>query len=778
MSEDFKLRILREQIRLALEQVPTMQGTSLIVALVLCYTIRHIVPYASIITWLALILLIVSGRIVLYRKFSKVRQDPFAGESWKNAYLILALASGVIWGLSAFIIFPASNPVLISVFVLVMASLSAATTISHSSIRLASTAWVGPVMLSYAIRCTMEGGEYGYSVAFLIMLYLFTILRYSFKHYRFIDYAISLRFENLKLLEEVQRVNDSLCQEIAERKLAQEALQGSEEKFRLAFQTSPDSINLNRASDGMYLDVNDGFTAIMGYTRDEVIGKTCHELNIWHDLEDRDRMVASLGSTGFVENLEAKFRGKDDMIITGLLSARILRINHEKIILNMTRDITERKRVEEQRRQTEQTLWKLHELQRVLLSAIPAYAYIKDTNSVYMIGNKRFSELSGVPEYEIPGKTDYDFFSERDADCFRKDDKEIITTGRPRLNYEMMGTDAEANTIWYSTSKCPFYGPSGEIAGLVGICIDITDRKRAEEERERDEKALRKSEEHYRSLFENMLDGFAYCKMIFENERPVDFEFLVVNGVFEELTGLKNVVGKKVTEVIPGIGESNPETFEIFGRVAVTGRPERFETYLSGLYAWFIFSVYSHEPGSFVTICDDISDRKRAEAALKFANEKLEKRVDERTCELMTKTINLEEVNTALKVLLDRREEDRKEFEQAIADNLKSLILPYIEKLQRTRLSSDQATYLSILESHLAEIESRFVKKLSMQHMGLTPTEMQVAVLIRDGKETKDIAEILHVSVKAVEFHRNNIRRKLNIRNKKENLRSHLISLS
>ena len=154
------------------------------------------------------------------------------------------------------------------------------------------------------------------------------------------------------------------------------------------------------------------------------------------------------------------------------------------------------------------------------------------------------------------------------------------------------------------------------------------------------------------------------------------------------------------------------------------------------------------------------------------------KQVEERTAELKAKTIKLEEVNTALRVLLDRREEERKEFEEAIASNLKSLVLPYVEKLQRTRVSSDQATYLAILQSHLAEIESRFMRTLSLQHKGLTPTEMQVAILIKDGKETKDIADILKVSLKAVEFHRNNIRCKLNLLNKKENLRSHLIALS
>jgi PAS domain-containing protein len=90
---------------------------------------------------------------------------------------------------------------------------------------------------------------------------------------------------------------------------------------------------------------------------------------------------------------------------------------------------------------------------------------------------------------------------------------------------------------------------------------------------------LEKFEESRRSLFDYMLDGYAYCKMLFESDHPRDFIYLDVNPAFKILTGLKNVVGQKVSQVIPGVRESNPELFEIYGRVALTGKPERFETY-------------------------------------------------------------------------------------------------------------------------------------------------------------------------------------------------------
>jgi len=349
-NKDLGTGILREQIRLAMEQLPAKQGASSIVALVLCYVVRDIVPYANIFGWLTLVLLTVLGESLFYHRFSKVREDSFTEEPWKNAYLILALISGIIWGLSAFIIFPADNSELISLFVLVMGTLAATTTISHSSMKFAPMAWAGPAALFYVIRLAIEGGEFGYTLGLLIILYLLTVLSYSSKHNRFITSAIALKFENLELLEEVRRVNDSLCQEIGERRIAQESLGKSEEKFRLAFQTSPDSINFNRASDGMYLDMNDGFTRITDYTRDDVIGKTSLELDIWCDPKDRERFVAGLRSTGFVENFEARFCGKDGRTIIGQMSARILHVDQEDIILSMTRDITERKLVEEDRR--------------------------------------------------------------------------------------------------------------------------------------------------------------------------------------------------------------------------------------------------------------------------------------------------------------------------------------------------------------------------------------------------------------------------------------------
>jgi PAS domain S-box-containing protein len=144
-------------------------------------------------------------------------------------------------------------------------------------------------------------------------------------------------------------------------------------------------------------------------------------------------------------------------------------------------------------------------------------------------------------------------------------------------------------------------------------------------ERTRAEQELQESEQRYRSLFSNMLDGFAYCRMLYdEHDRPVDFVYLSVNEAFGRLTGLTDVVGKAVSEVIPGIRELSPEVFEIYGRVASTGIPETFEFDFKSQDQRLSISVYSPEKGSFVAVFDDITERKQSEQVMRDSVERFQ----------------------------------------------------------------------------------------------------------------------------------------------------------
>jgi PAS domain S-box-containing protein len=186
-----------------------------------------------------------------------------------------------------------------------------------------------------------------------------------------------------------------------------------------------------------------------------------------------------------------------------------------------------------------------------------------------------------------------------------------------------------------------------------------------------------------------------------------------------------------------------------------------------------------------VTAFRDITKLKSEENALRKAHEKLEKKVKERTIDLAKlneefkiKSRNLREVNTALKVLLRQREEDKNELEERVLSNVKELILPVIEKLKKCKLDSKGESYLHLVESNLLQIVSPFSMRLSSKYHNLTHMEIEVANFIREGKTTKELAELFHITKDTIDAHRKNIRRKLGLRKKKTNLRSYLLSLS
>jgi PAS domain S-box-containing protein len=128
-----------------------------------------------------------------------------------------------------------------------------------------------------------------------------------------------------------------------------EHLRESEERFRIAFETSPDSINLNRVADGVYVAVNEGFTRMTGWTEADVVGRSSVTLGIWADPADRARLVEALEREGFIENLEAQFRRKDGSVLVGLMSARRIDLQGEALLLSITRDVSAWKAAEEER---------------------------------------------------------------------------------------------------------------------------------------------------------------------------------------------------------------------------------------------------------------------------------------------------------------------------------------------------------------------------------------------------------------------------------------------
>jgi PAS domain S-box-containing protein len=292
------------------------------------------------------------------------------------------------------------------------------------------------------------------------------------------------------------------------------------------------------------------------------------------------------------------------------------------------------------------------------------------------------------------------------------------------------------------------------------IATNITKRKLAE-------KTVQEIQLQQKAILDNIPD------MAWLKDR--ESRFIAVNEAFGKACGLKpeNLVGMTDLDIWPiELAERYREDDK---RVIECGRRKQVEEPLvdkDGREIWIetIKTPIYNDNGEIIGtagIARDITGRKRAEDELK-----------KRERELEAKSRNLEEANIALKVLLKRREEDKTELEEKIISNVTELVEPYIEKLKKSRLNTDQSAYVNIIETHLDDIISPFLRNLTSKYPNLTPREIQITNLIKEGRTTKEIADILNSSSGAIDFHRNNIRNKLGLKNKNANLRSYLLSLS
>jgi PAS domain S-box-containing protein len=347
----------------------------------------------------------------------------------------------------------------------------------------------------------------------------------------------------------------------------------------------------------------------------------------------------------------------------------------------------------------------------------------------------------------------------------------------------------------------------GRFAELALVALDkarlYADVRRELAERKRTEETLRESEERYRLLLESSPDPIVVYDM--------GGRATYVNPAFEQTFGFssEDVFGKPI-DFVPE--ESWPETKKAIEDMLRGKKIHLFETkrltrdgrVLDVQISSTLYRNRDGKPAGNIVILRDISALKQAEKVLKKYHDHLEELVEERTAELAKTNTQLEqeieerkraedalrkreveleaqshhlaEVNTALKVLLKQREEDKKELGENVLSNVKELINPYVERLNKSRLNTNQRTLVNIMESNLENIISPFISKLSSKYFNFTPMEIKVANLVKEGKTNKEIAELLCLSKNTILFHRYNIRSKLGLKNKKINLRSHLLS--
>jgi PAS domain S-box-containing protein len=260
----------------------------------------------------------------------------------------------------------------------------------------------------------------------------------------------------------------AIIEDITERVKAEEALRESEEKFRKAFTISPDSININRLQDGMYITINNGFSQIMGYTPEECIGKTSVELNIWDRPEDRQALVEGLTKRGEVVNLEARFRAKNGDIKYGLISASMLELKGIKHILSITRDITGRKRAEQALVASESEL-------RALFASMEDVVLVIDRQGVYRKIAPTNPTLLVKPPDELLGKNLRDIFPAEQAEAFLTVVRKVLETQQSvRIEYNLLIGE---RPTWFATSISPMNADTS-----LWVARDITARKHADDE--------------------------------------------------------------------------------------------------------------------------------------------------------------------------------------------------------------------------------------------------------------------------------------------------------
>ena len=294
----------------------------------------------------------------------------------------------------------------------------------------------------------------------------------------------------------------------------------------------------------------------------------------------------------------------------------------------------------------------------------------------------------------------------------------------------------------------------------------IGELEKAEKERNQAEQNQRASEERYRTLFKLAGDSILLID-------PKTSEILEFNDSAHNNLGYTRDEFKKLKIKDLDVYESPDKFFERSEKLSKGITVNSFETKQKGKDG-VIRDV--HVSGTLI----EIGDRKYILSIWRDITEgkKIENTLRENEAKLAEQTKNLEETNTALKVLLRLRNEEKERLEENILSNVKQLIDPYLKKLRHTGLSAEQDNLVNIVESNLTEITASLTPKLFSKSIGLTPRELDVANLVKYGLTIQEIAQTLCLSDNAVAFHRRNIRTKLGLKRKKVNLRSYLQNLS
>ncbi|MFH1112970.1 MAG: PAS domain S-box protein [Pseudomonadota bacterium] len=408
---------------------------------------------------------------------------------------------------------------------------------------------------------------------------------------------------------ELVEAGNELRRQIKERTLAEKAFRDSEKRFRTAFHTSPDSINISRLQDGVYIDINEGFTVMSGYSREDVIGKSSFDINLWHDPSEREKLVAGLKSAGYVRNLEARFRRKDGRVGTALISARVMSLEGQPHILSVTRDIDDWKKTQDALRESEQRL-------ELALAGADLALWDWNVQTGEAVFNRRWAEMLGYDPRDVePQIRSWE-------KLLHPDDVPVVMQA---LNAHLNGTSPAYETehrlrtksgdwLWVlDRGKVVNRDAQGRPLRAVGTHLDITTRKSAE-------MALRQSEEKYRKILETIADGY--------HEADLAGNLILVNDSLCEILGYsrEELIGMNYRNLMD---EHNAQlTFQAYNEVFHTGVPNPEFSYQAfrkdGTRRDVSLSIAlirdaARNPVGFRGIFRDITERRQLEEQLRQA---------------------------------------------------------------------------------------------------------------------------------------------------------------
>ena len=511
---------------------------------------------------------------------------------------------------------------------------------------------------------------------------------------------------------------------------------------------------------GDLLYVNEALATIFGFESPEEM-RTEGVIVRYKHPEEREFLIQTLKTLGNLKDFEFEALTKSGETKNLLLSA----VLENDTISGMIMDITRRKKAEKALRESEERYRSLFKNNHsVMLLVDPESADIVDANpAAVSFYGWSFEALTGKKTTDINTLSDEQVFQEMGK--AKAEQRQVFYFQHRLANGEIRDVEVFSGPIKVNDREL-----------LYSIIHDISNRKQAEE-------ALRKSEEKYHRLYK-------LVRLMADNipdliwAKDMDGRYMFVNQAMCDKLIMCDCpdIAIGMTDMVIAEEERNAGYENTFGELCVNSDAIIQERKVACrlLEEGFVRNKYlvldvqkapfldeNKEMIGTVGCGRDVTNEKKVEKALK-----------EREIELERKNLRLKELNSALKVLLEKRDGDKKELEEKVLMNIKNLIIPYIAKLKKATLNDRQEVFVEIIQSNIEDILSPFAHKLSYKYLNFTPTELQVAGLVKQGLRTKEIADLLNTSPETVAGHRKSMRKKLHLKDKKSNLRTHLLSLN